>query len=71
MNTIASLQDKPFRCALARENDDFPQEIRQLMYGKSRNKYRIIFTIIEDMVYILYIRHSSKSSINFDFLDLE
>ena len=71
MGTIASLQDKPFRCAKARENDDFPEEIRQLIYGKLRNKYRIIFTIIEDMVYILYVRHTSQSSITFDFLDLE
>lgn len=71
MNTIATLQDKPFRCAKARENDDFSQDIRQLIYGKSRNKYRIIFIIQEDIVYILYIRHSSQSSVKFDFLDLE
>lgn len=32
MNTIATLQDKPKRCALARENDAFPQEIRQLIF---------------------------------------
>lgn len=56
---------------LLRENDNFPQEIRQLMYGKSRNKYRIIFTIIDDLVYILYVRHSSQSSIKFDFPNLE
>ncbi|WP_373479193.1 type II toxin-antitoxin system RelE/ParE family toxin [Geminocystis sp.] len=71
MDTIATLQDKPRRCTRARENEYFPEEIRQLMYGKSRNKYRIIFTIIEDIVYILYVRHSSQSSIKFDFLDLE
>jgi plasmid stabilization system protein ParE len=71
MDTIASLQDKPFRCALARENDNYSQEIRQLIYGKSKNKYRIIFTIQEDIVYILYVRHTSQSSIKFNFLDLE
>ena len=66
---IATLQDKPRRCALARENDDFPEEIRQLIFGKSRNKYRIIFTIIDDMVYVIYLRHSSQSSILFNVLD--
>jgi hypothetical protein len=71
MNTIATLQDKPKRFALARENDDFPEEIRQIIYGKSRNKYRIIFTIREDIVYILYLRHSAQSSITFNPLDLE
>lgn len=65
MNTIATLQDKPKRCAFARENDNFPEEIRQLIYGKSRNKYRIIFTIKDEIVYILYVRHSSQSSISF------
>ena len=50
MNAIATLQDKPRRCALARENDDFPEEIRQFIFGKSKNKYRIIFTIRDDMV---------------------
>ncbi|WP_231516768.1 type II toxin-antitoxin system RelE/ParE family toxin [Planktothrix paucivesiculata] len=71
MNTIATLQDQPKRFALARENDDFPEEIRQIIYGKSRNKYRIIFTIREDIVYILYLRHSAQSSITFNPLDLE
>lgn len=71
MNTIATLQAQPKRCALARENNDFPEEIRQLIYGKSRNKYRIIFTIREDIVYILYVRHSAQSSITVNPLDLE
>lgn len=71
MNTIATLQDKPKRCALARENDAFPQEIRQLIFGKSRNKYRIVFTILEDTVYILYLRHSAQSAITLDILDLD
>ncbi|SKB12935.1 conserved hypothetical protein [Planktothrix sp. PCC 11201] len=71
MNTIATLQYKPKRFALARENDDFPEEIRQIIYGKSRNKYRIIFTIRENIVYIIYLRHSAQSSITFNPLDLE
>jgi len=69
MNAIATLQDKPRRCAVARENDDFPEEIRQLIFGKSRNKYRIIFTIVDNMVYIIYLRHSSQSSISFSVFD--
>ncbi|WP_341525933.1 type II toxin-antitoxin system RelE/ParE family toxin [Nostoc sp. UHCC 0302] len=39
MDTIATLQEKPLRCALAPENDALAEEIRQLVYGKSRNKY--------------------------------
>ena len=70
MNAIATLQDKPRRCTLAKENENVPQEIRQLIYGKSRQKYRIIFTIVEDFVYILYVRHSAQSSTQFNKIDL-
>ncbi|RUS96994.1 hypothetical protein DSM106972_085440 [Dulcicalothrix desertica PCC 7102] len=61
MNTIASLQEKPRRCALAPENDALASEIRQLQNGKSRNKYRILFTIREDTVFVLHVRHSSQA----------
>lgn len=71
MDTIATLQDKPKRCVFARENDDFSEEIRQLLYGKRRNKYRVIFTVEGDIVYILYVRHSAQSSITFNPLDFE
>jgi plasmid stabilization system protein ParE len=61
MNTIATLQEKPKRCALAPENDLFTKEIRQLIYGKSRNKYRILFEIRDDTVFVLHARHSSQA----------
>jgi hypothetical protein len=54
----------PKRCPLARENEYFSQEIRQLLYGRGRNSYRILFTILEgtevSIVRILYIRHSAQ-----------
>ena len=63
MDTIASLQEKPRRCALALEHEVFSEEVRQLSYGKSKNIYRILFTICEDTVYVLYVRHSSQALI--------
>lgn len=48
LKAIQSLEKMPKRCALARENEYFSKEIRQLLYGKGRNTYRIIFTVIED-----------------------
>ena len=71
MNTIATLQEKPLRCSLARENDDFTEEIRQVIYGKGSNRYRIIFMVEGNLVYILSVRHGSKSSLDFNPLDLE
>ena len=66
MNTIATLQEKPRRCALAPENDTFTEEIRQLICGKSKNKYRILFAIREDTVFVLHVRHSSQSLLGDD-----
>jgi plasmid stabilization system protein ParE len=71
MNLIATLQDKPKRCSLIKENYSTSEEIRQIFYGKSRNKYRVIFAIREDTVHILYVRHSAQASINFNPLDFE
>lgn len=71
MNLIATLQDKPRRCPLIKENHSTSEEIRQILYGKSRNKYRVIFAIREDTVHIIYVRHSAQSSINFNTVDFE
>ncbi len=57
----------PKRCPLARENKYFSQEIRQLLYGRGRNLYRILFTIVDGQdistVRILHIRHSSQQTL--------
>lgn len=57
---IMSLEQMPLRCSLAFENNFFTEEIRQIIYGKGKNTYRILFTVIEDTVQILYVRHSSQ-----------
>jgi len=60
LRAIESLLSMPKRCPLARENEYFSKEIRQLLYGQGRNSYRILFTIVEDpelsTVRILHIR---------------
>ncbi|MBH8571619.1 type II toxin-antitoxin system RelE/ParE family toxin [Nostocaceae cyanobacterium CENA369] len=71
MDTIATLQKNPRRCALAPENDSFTEEIRQLIYGKSRSKYRILFAIREDTVFVLHVRHSSQASLTIEEVDEE
>lgn len=65
LKAIESLSTLPNRCSLAKENEYFSQEIRQLLYGKKRNVYRILFTVLEESstVRILHIRHSSQSVI--------
>ena len=61
MNTIATLQQKPQRCTLAVEHEIFPEEVRQHLYGKAKNVYRVLFAIRDDTVSVLYIRHSSQA----------
>ncbi|MBR8829323.1 MAG: type II toxin-antitoxin system RelE/ParE family toxin [Gomphosphaeria aponina SAG 52.96 = DSM 107014] len=66
LKAIESLSQMPKRCPLARENHYFSQEIRQLLYGKGHNSYRIIFAIVEEKiptVRILHIRHTSQQRI--------
>ena len=63
---IASLQEKPRRCSPATENEVFSEEVRQLLYGKSRNRYRVLFTIRADIVYILFVLHTSQALLTED-----
>jgi plasmid stabilization system protein ParE len=71
MNEIATLQEKPQRCGLAVEHEIFIGEVRQLLYRKTKNVYRVLFTIRDHTVYVLYVRHSSQAPLTVDDLDDE
>jgi plasmid stabilization system protein ParE len=61
---IETLHRLPTRCPLAAENDRFPEDIRELLYGRDkRHKHRILFTIRDDAVHILYVRHSARDEL--------
>jgi len=63
---IDTLRRQPSRCPLAPENEKFPEEIRELLYGpqgKRKHKHRIIFTIREDAVHVLYVRHTARDEL--------
>ncbi len=45
------------------ENPKFPFEIRELLYGKRKNKHRIIFTIRDDDVIVLFIHHGARKEL--------
>lgn len=69
MNRISTLQEKPQRCALAIEHEIFPEEVRQLLYGKSKNVYRVLFTVRSNFVHVLYIRHSAQAPLTLEDLE--
>jgi plasmid stabilization system protein ParE len=50
-----SLQKLPARCPIAPESSE-TKELRHLLFGK----YRIIFLIDDETVYILHVRHQRQ-----------
>jgi plasmid stabilization system protein ParE len=61
LEAVQSLGDNPERWGLAPENEWYPGELRQLLHGKRRGVYRILFEVRGDTVYILRIRHSAQA----------
>jgi plasmid stabilization system protein ParE len=63
---IDTLQTRPSRCPVAAEDDKFPEGIRELLYGrggKRKHKHRIIFTVRDYTVYVLYVRHTARDEL--------
>jgi plasmid stabilization system protein ParE len=56
MKAFRSLERNPLRCPLAPESAFFEEEIRHLIYGK----YRILFTVEGETVFVLRVRHSAQ-----------
>jgi plasmid stabilization system protein ParE len=60
---FASLVKFPERCSIAPESSQFPFDVRQLLYGRKPNVYRILFTIDEDKVVVLHLRHGRRKAV--------
>ncbi len=57
LETAQSLQTNPERCSLAPENHEFiSYELHHIHHGN----YRVVFSIVNDMVCILHVRHSAQ-----------
>ena len=69
--TLDTLKQFPNRCPLAPENDEFEDEVRQLLYGKRRNAYRILFTVQKGTVYVLHVRHHAQARLTAERADAE
>jgi plasmid stabilization system protein ParE len=59
---IESLENFPARCPLAPESNKFGAEIRHLIFGK----YRILFIIEDEIVYVLRVRHQARDVLSPD-----
>ena len=56
LKAFRSLEKNPLRCSLAPESVFFEEEIRQFHYSK----YRILFTVEGETVFVLRVRHSAQ-----------
>ncbi len=60
-DALDSLSEMPYRCPLAREKKGLSSGIRQLLYGNKPHVYRILFTIENDTVTVLGVRHGRRA----------
>ena len=57
---IESLAEHPERHPLAPEGELLGVELRQMLFGKRRGIYRVLFTIAGEIVTIHHIRHGAR-----------
>ena len=69
VEALISLESNPQRHGLARENDAFSVELRQLNYGSGRRKtHRAVFVIRPNKVVVHAIRHLAQQDLTLDDL---
>lgn len=67
---IRTLSAMPSRCAVAEESAELGAEVRLLLYGKRKRRYKIYFAIHEEAetVRILHVRHWARNPVEADEL---
>lgn len=69
MRAVLSLEEMPQRCARAPEAEILGVDLRQLLYGKLRSVYRIVFRVYEEpepVVRVVAIRHGARDRMSAD-----
>jgi plasmid stabilization system protein ParE len=60
LEAVKSLAEQPERCGFAPEVEELGIELRQLLFGKRRSIYRVLFTVTAQSVNVLHIRHAAR-----------
>lgn len=60
LEKIATLSTLPERFSLTAESESLGWELRELLYGKRHNIYRILFVVREHVVEVLSVRHAQS-----------
>jgi plasmid stabilization system protein ParE len=69
LQKISTLEQHPHRCPIASEAVELGIEIRELLFGKRRGKYRLLFQIQQQTIYVLRVWHSARDRITLDELE--
>ncbi len=67
--TLQSPDESPERCPLARENKNVEMELRELLFGKRPNVFRVLFTIHEGEVRVLRILRAQRRFLTQEQID--
>ncbi len=65
---LQTLSTLPQRWPVASESEIYPEQIRQMLFGKGTSVYRVLFTIVEDEITVLHIRRSTMDTASLDEL---
>ncbi len=67
--TIARLSTEAASCAQAHEETELAIDLRELLHGRQRHIYRILFVFDEKSVTVLRIRHASQDWLGTEDID--
>ena len=62
LESIESLKTFPLRCPSAPDRDAYGEDVRVLLYGKRRGIYRVLFTVQDDLIVVVAIRHGARGT---------
>ena len=66
---LSTLAQNPERCPVAPETESLGQPMRNLLCGSgNRGTYRVIFTIVDEFVIVLHVRHAAMLPLGADEL---
>lgn len=60
---VSSLAKFPERCPVSEESKAFDVTVRQLLFGRRPNVYRMLFSVHEDKVFVLRVRSTRQRSL--------
>ena len=60
---IDTLKVNPLRCPIDPDSDAYGAEVRMLLFGRRRGKYRVLFTVRGDTVRVLTVRHTAQRTL--------